>query len=71
MGRKDERMDEYIEACNTCKYAVPRDGDSEYLECHRNPIQVAGFDDDGEVASCFPVTEPTEWCGEYAERWGA
>ena len=64
-------MSEYIEACNTCKYAVPRDGDSEYLECHRNPIQVAGFDDVGEVASCFPVTEPTEWCGEYAERWGA
>ena len=63
-------MSEFIMSCNTCKFSVTREGDSEYLECHRNPIQIAGFNTDEEVVSTFPVTEPSEWCGEYEERYG-
>lgn len=61
-------MSENIQACNTCKYAVPRDGDSRFIECHRYPVQLVGFDDDGNAASSFPIAEPTEWCGEHEER---
>ena len=64
-------MSEYLQACKTCKYSVPRDGDLEYIECHRYPIQLVGFDVDGDATSCFPVAEPTEWCGEYSERLDA
>ena len=63
-------MSYYIASCSNCRFAVPRDGDSEYLECHRYPIQIAGFNADGDVVSSFPATEPTEWCGDHEERYG-
>lgn len=61
-------IEEYMPACNTCKYAVARDGDSDFLECHHDPIQFVGLDQDGLVVCCFPITEPSEWCGKYVEK---
>ena len=57
-----------LQTCGTCRCAVKREGDEQFLECHRHPIAIIGFDRDGEAVSAFPVTEPNEWCYEFVPR---
>ena len=66
-------MSAFMESCQSCKYAVKVEALREIMECHRNPSQVAGINEDGDIVSSFPAVDGSEWCGEYRGKvpdWG-
>lgn len=61
-------MDGEMRTCENCRCAAPIDGEGgSYLECRRHAVSVAGLNDDGEVCSSFPATNPWDWCYEWVE----
>lgn len=65
-GKMEDELIVRNTSCAMCRFSVKIEGDpSDYLECRRHAIQIAGIDGDGDAVSAFPVCEPGMWCGEH------
>ena len=51
--------------CQTCRFWVPLQHDG-LGECHRYPPTPPRGPDDVGVPGVMPITDRTDWCGEWA-----
>lgn len=63
-------MPDRSETCAWCRFWV-RENDGVLGECHRNPPQPQPGDDRKAARrSSLPVTDETQWCGEWRKAAG-